>query len=80
MGGSLPFYYLMWCCFMAGYMFSGPIPNQVILSNWFRRKRGLAMGIAYLGGGVGGAISQKYVALPLIHMLAGAWRCRRWAA
>jgi MFS family permease len=72
MGGSLPFYYLMWCCFMAGYMFSGPIPNQVILSNWFRRRRGLAMGIAYLGGGVGGAMSQKYVALPLIHLFG--WR------
>ncbi len=66
MGGSLVFYYLIWCVLRTGNLFSGPIPNQVILSQWFYRKRGTAMGLAYFGLGIGGAISQKFVALPLI--------------
>jgi MFS family permease len=70
--GSLLLYYTAWCIFMAGYVFSGPLPHQVILTQWFRRNRGLAIGLAYLGMGVGGAISQKYVALPLIEHFG--WR------
>ncbi len=70
--GSLPLYYAAWCVFMVGYICAGPIPHQVILSQWFRRNRGLAIGLAYLGLGLGGAISQKFVALPLI--LRFGWR------
>ena len=33
----------------------GPLPNQVLLSRWFRQGRGKAMGFAYLGIGLGGA-------------------------
>lgn len=64
--GTLLCYYLAWCAFMAGYICAGPLPHQIILSRWFRRNRGFAMGVAYLGLGLGGAISQKFVALPLI--------------
>lgn len=64
--GSLWFYYLAWVLFMVGYLCAGPLPNQVILSQWFSRRRGLAIGIAYLGLGVGGALSQKFIILPLI--------------
>ena len=39
-----------------GYVFGGPLPNQVLLSRWFDKGRGKAMGIAYLGIGVGGAL------------------------
>lgn len=39
-----------------GYVTGGPLPNQVMLSRWFDSARGKAMGIAYLGIGVGGAI------------------------
>jgi MFS family permease len=39
-----------------GYVCGGPLPNQVLLSQWFDRARGKAMGIAYLGIGIGGAI------------------------
>lgn len=67
MGGALVVYYAIWCVVMTGYVFSGPIPNQVILSQWFSKNRGMAMGLAYLGLGVGGALSQKFVALPLIN-------------
>jgi sugar phosphate permease len=39
-----------------GYVCGGPLPNQVLLSQWFDKTRGKAMGIAYLGIGIGGAI------------------------
>ena len=39
-----------------GYVCGGPLPNQVLLSRWFDQSRGKAMGVAYLGIGVGGAI------------------------
>jgi MFS family permease len=71
--GILLFYYAAWCVFMTGYVFAGPLPNQVILTNWFQKNRGLAMGIAYLGLGLGGAVSQKWVALPLIQHFGWRW-------
>jgi len=54
-----------------GYVTGGPLPNQVMLSRWFDAGRGRAMGIAYLGIGVGGAL------VPLLaHALTEAigWR------
>src|SRR5258708_4568291 len=39
-----------------GYVCGGPLPSQVLLSRWFEKSRGKAMGVAYLGIGVGGAI------------------------
>jgi sugar phosphate permease len=54
-----------------GYVTGGPLPNQVMLSRWFSAGRGKAMGIAYLGIGVGGAL------VPLLaHALTEAmgWR------
>src|SRR3954467_11286648 len=39
-----------------GYVCGGPLPNQVLLSRWFDAARGKAMGVAYLGIGVGGAL------------------------
>ena len=54
-----------------GYVTGGPLPNQVMLSRWFDAGRGKAMGIAYLGIGVGGAL------VPLLaHRLTEAfgWR------
>ena len=52
-----------------GYVCGGPLPNQVLLSRWFDNARGKAMGIAYLGIGVGGAI------VPLL----SAWLTGRFA-
>ena len=43
-----------------GYVFAGPIANQVLVARWFERRRGQAMGYAYLGLGLGG------VAAPLL--------------
>jgi MFS family permease len=44
-----------------GYVFAGPIANQVLVSRWFRSRRGRAMGIAYLGLGAGGVVAPLLV-------------------
>jgi MFS family permease len=50
----------------------GPLPNQVLLSRWFDRNRGKAMGFASLGIGLGGA------AVPLLaHALTQAYGWQR---
>ncbi len=65
MGGSLPVYYSFWVLYIVGYIFSGPIVHQVIVSQWFRKNRGKAMAVVYLGVGLIGGISQKMIAKPL---------------
>src|SRR5215471_4125405 len=52
---SLPLFYLFYVFNALGYVCGGPLPNQVLLSRWFDRARGKAMGFAYLGIGAGGA-------------------------
>ncbi len=66
MSGDLWIYRGLWFSYTVGYIFSGPIPHQVIISQWFRKNRGTAMGIAYLGVGLFGGLSQQFIALPLI--------------
>ena len=53
---SMSAFYFFYTFNALGYVFGGPLPNQVLLSRWFDRARGKAMGIAYLGIGVGGAL------------------------
>jgi MFS family permease len=53
---SLSTFYLFYGFNALGYLCGGPLPNQVLLSRWFDRDRGKAMGVAYLGIGLGGAI------------------------
>lgn len=62
---ALSVYYALWFFYMIGYIFSGPIPHQVLMSQWFRKRRGLAMAVAYLGVGIFGACSSKFIAKPL---------------
>jgi MFS family permease len=59
LGGSPIEYYAAWCVYMLGYFLSGPIPHQIILSHWYKKRRGWAMGIAYVGGAVLGAIGNQ---------------------
>jgi len=54
---SLLAYYLFYFMQTIGYVSAGPIPNQVLISHWFSRMRGRAMGLAYVGIGVGGAVA-----------------------
>lgn len=53
---SLFEFYAMYMLMALGYMCGGPLPNQVLTSRWFTTSRGKAMGIAYLGIGVGGML------------------------
>ena len=53
---SLPMFYLFWVFNALGYVSGGPLPCQVLVSRWFDKNRGKAMGIAYLGIGTGGAL------------------------
>lgn len=65
MTGSVPYYYAVWFIYVVGYIFSGPIAHQVIISQWFKKFRGRAMAVVYLGVGVFGALSAKGIAKPL---------------
>jgi sugar phosphate permease len=56
MATSLAMFYTFYLCNALGYVCGGPLPNQVLLSKWFDAGRGWAMGFAYLGIGVGGAL------------------------
>src|SRR5215510_9145230 len=49
-----------------GYVCAGPLPNQVLLTRWFDKSRGKAMGFAYLGIGIGGVLVFQISAL-LMH-------------
>jgi MFS family permease len=50
--------YEILCFFeVLGYVFAGPIANQVLIAQWFRHRRGRAMGYAYLGLGLGGVLA-----------------------
>jgi MFS family permease len=73
LGGTttLAAFYAFYLMNALGYVTGGPLPNQVMLSRWFDAGRGRAMGVAYLGIGVGGAL------VPLLaHALTEAlgWR------
>jgi sugar phosphate permease len=52
---SLGMFYFFYFFNALGYVCGGPLPNQVLLTRWFDRSRGNAMGFAYLGIGIGGA-------------------------
>lgn len=53
---SLWQFYVFYFFNALGYMCGGPLPNQVLVSRWFNTSRGKAMGIIYLGIGVGGML------------------------
>ncbi len=61
MGGSLSLYYTLWVVYTVGYIAAGPIPHQIIVSHWFRKKRGTAMGIVYVGVGLLGSVGSLMV-------------------
>jgi MFS family permease len=54
---TLGLFYFFYLFNALGYVCGGPLPNQVLVSRWFTSARGKAMGFAYLGIGVGGAIA-----------------------
>ena len=53
---TLGMFYVFYLFNALGYVCGGPLPNQILLSRWFDKARGKAMGFAYLGIGAGGAL------------------------
>jgi MFS family permease len=68
---ALWMFYFFYVFNALGYVCGGPLPNQVLLSRWFDKARGKAMGFAYLGIGIGGALA-PLAAASLIQRLG--WR------
>ena len=56
---------------VVGYTLAGPIANQVLIAQWFRVRRGQAMGYAYLGLGLGGVVSPLAASFLIRHF---GWR------
>ena len=53
---TLGLFYLFYVLYALGNVSGGPLACQVVISRWFDKNRGKAMGIAYLGIGTGGAL------------------------
>ncbi len=61
MNGALSIYFLLYLLYTVGYLFSGPIPHQILVSYWFHKKRGTAMGALYVGVGLVGGLGSFFV-------------------
>ncbi len=61
MRGALMAYFVLYFVYTIGYIFSGPIPHQILVSYWFQKKRGTAMGIVYVGVGLFGGLGSFFV-------------------
>lgn len=61
MKGALSLYFLLYFFYTLGYIISGPIPHQILVSYWFQRKRGRAMGLVYVGVGLLGSFGSFFV-------------------
>jgi MFS family permease len=53
---ALWMFYFFYLFNALGYVCAGPLPNQILLTRWFDKARGKAMGLAYLGIGIGGVL------------------------
>jgi MFS family permease len=62
MSGMFWVFYLCYLFNALGYVCGGLLPNQVLLSGWCDKSRGKAMGVAYVGIGIGG----EYMIIPLV--------------
>ncbi len=61
MRGGLLVYFAIYFIYTVGYICSGPIPHQLLVSYWFQKKRGRAMGIVYVGVGLFGGLGSFFV-------------------
>ena len=62
MGPNIWIYWAIWVIFTTGYILAGPIPHQIIIAQWFRKNRGKAMSVIYVGVGVIGFLGSFLVA------------------
>ena len=65
MNGNVWVYWSLWLVYMTGNVFSGGLSHQILLSQWFVRRRGTALSVAYLGVSLIGAFSARFVIKPL---------------
>lgn len=68
---ALPYFMAFYLLNSLAYVLAGPLPNQVLLSRHFNQGRGRAMGLAYLGIGIGG-FAAPHISRALIEELG--WR------
>lgn len=61
MRGAIAVYFALYFLYTVGYIFSGPIPHQILVSYWFQKKRGTAMGVVYVGVGLFGGLGSFFV-------------------
>ncbi|HPQ55262.1 MAG TPA: MFS transporter [Spirochaetota bacterium] len=64
-------YYAVYIILAVGLASVGLVPAQTVISYWFEKKRGLAMGIIMTGIGLGG-MAMVYVASQIV--IAADWR------
>lgn len=53
----LPLFYLGYVIIGTGAAAMGPVPCSAVISNWFKRKRGTALGLMSAGIGAGGVVA-----------------------
>ena len=70
---SLQDLYLLHAAIAVGLIFSGLLPNVVLLSRWFTARRGLAVGILVAGSSLAGATLPVAIS-PLVNDPAYGWR------
>ena len=64
---DLYLFYLGYVIIGVGAAAIGPVPCSAIISNWFRRKRGLALGLMSAGIGAGGVVIAPFIGYMLSH-------------
>ncbi|MFC2009246.1 MFS transporter [Chloroflexota bacterium] len=64
---DLYLFYLGYVIIGAGAAAIGPVPCSAIISNWFLRKRGLALGLMSAGIGAGGVVMAPFIGYVLSH-------------
>jgi len=76
LNGSLTELYILWFFIGLSAAFVGPVAYSKLISAWFFRHRGLALGISLgVGGGIGGALMPLIIG-PII--FAHGWRAAYW--
>lgn len=68
---SLPMFY--GCSVVVGLSLGGvtSVPLSLLISNWFHERRGLAIGVAFMGSGVGGMVFNPIVSSLLQNRVGG---------
>jgi len=64
---ALPLFYIGYVVVGVGAAGMGPVPCSAIVSNWFKRNRGLALGLMAAGIGAGGVVMAPFIGYMLSH-------------